>query len=564
MGFNTVLGKTNRKKDFIWRGDDRTTHMHIIGATKQGKSRLLEGLIRQDITNRSKPGVLLIDPHGELYDELVSWCARRRIHKRRTIHLINPSEEEWTVGFNPLRLDVAIEISVRVEGMVEACAQVWRDEDMSGKPLLKKMLRAVFYALAAKGYTLVEAINLITSNDKHDVRRFLTTNLDDFVQQGVWDEVNVMGSSGTVQMKRLFMEQFGSTMNRLVEFLSSPTIRHMIGQRESVINFKECMDNGDIILVNLGMSDVLSTGSADVLGTLLLNDVFQTALTRNVDVAKKRPFYVYIDEADRFLSGDVESMLDQTRKFGVHLTISHQRLGQLRDAGEGIYNAVMTNAKTKVVFGGLSYEDSNTMAAEIFRSELDLEKGVERTKNPMVVGTQIEWLESELETNTKSTADINVDSVGASSTELFDFDGEPLTLSEGIVEGHASGRTEAESHSRTEGRQQSRAPIYEDRYSSVHSLQNVIHEKGALLGDQRPRKVVVKAPAKPSQHITTRFIKRARVLPKQRAEFIQAVLTNSAYAKPQIEVKHELELRQENLRTQAKMAFKTDQPHYSG
>ncbi len=42
----------------------RTTHTYVIGLTGQGKSKLLEHLLFQDITRGR--GVGLIDPHGDL------------------------------------------------------------------------------------------------------------------------------------------------------------------------------------------------------------------------------------------------------------------------------------------------------------------------------------------------------------------------------------------------------------------------------------------------------------------------------------------------------------------
>ena len=125
---------------------DRSTHMHVLGASGRGKSKFLENLIRQDIEHRH--GLCLIDPHGTLYDEIVTWCAHHRLSGRRKIHLIDPSETDWTVGFDPLRCDDPEFLSVTVDSAVDACAQVWGGEDTDKTPLLKKCLRCVFYALA--------------------------------------------------------------------------------------------------------------------------------------------------------------------------------------------------------------------------------------------------------------------------------------------------------------------------------------------------------------------------------------------------------------------------------
>src|SRR5260370_27141177 len=76
-------------------------------------------------------------------------------------------------------------------------------------------------------------------------------------------------------------------------------------------------------------------------------------------------------------------MLDQAAKYGIHLFLFHQHLSQLRQLDEQAYGAVMTNARSKAVFGGLSREDARTMAEEIFPGQIDLKRVkflVEQTK----------------------------------------------------------------------------------------------------------------------------------------------------------------------------------------
>jgi hypothetical protein len=66
------------------RGTKRPTagrHLYVTGSTGSGKSKFLEHLIRQDIMNWRKGGecgLLLLDPHGAIYDGLMHWLTRTR------------------------------------------------------------------------------------------------------------------------------------------------------------------------------------------------------------------------------------------------------------------------------------------------------------------------------------------------------------------------------------------------------------------------------------------------------------------------------------------------------
>ena len=77
------------------RTSDRYDHMHIIGTTGKGKSKLLEHMIYQDaIFGR---GVALIDPHGNLADDVLSYLGNSGFFKI-------PGNLERLVYINPLRL----------------------------------------------------------------------------------------------------------------------------------------------------------------------------------------------------------------------------------------------------------------------------------------------------------------------------------------------------------------------------------------------------------------------------------------------------------------------------
>ena len=66
--------------------------------------------------------------------------------------------------------------------------------------------------------------------------------------------------------------------------------------------------------------------------------------------------------------------MDGGRKFGLHLILAHQHLGQLREKDPEVYYSTLTNARTKIVFGGLNDEDVDLIAKELFTGELDPEQ----------------------------------------------------------------------------------------------------------------------------------------------------------------------------------------------
>ena len=66
-------------KPLMLTKEQRSRHLYVTGSTGSGKSKFLEYLIRQDILNWRKSdecGLLLLDPHGAIYDGIMAWLAR--------------------------------------------------------------------------------------------------------------------------------------------------------------------------------------------------------------------------------------------------------------------------------------------------------------------------------------------------------------------------------------------------------------------------------------------------------------------------------------------------------
>ena len=77
--------------------DQRSRHMHLIGASGSGKSTLLLNMIVQDIENGE--GLCVLDPHGDLIDQVIGRIPENRIHD---VVLLDPFDEAYPVGFNIL------------------------------------------------------------------------------------------------------------------------------------------------------------------------------------------------------------------------------------------------------------------------------------------------------------------------------------------------------------------------------------------------------------------------------------------------------------------------------
>lgn len=341
--------------------EDRKTHMHVIGSSGSGKSKFLEWLIRGDLRNRQ--GFALLDPHGTLYQDVLQYCAHHVLD--REVILLDLSQPGSVIGFNPFQRSGHGDVSVQVDRRITATMHAWDVSNTDQTPTLARTLRLIYTVMLEMNLGLPQVAHLIDFNAR-EIRSHLVEQLSTPLVQREWRELQTLRAKD-------WRDETLSAKNRLFKFLTSPTLGRFMGVQGRTLNLQDIMDKGKVLLVNLAPSDHLSHENARVFGALLVNEFFECALRRQKDHLghDPKPYYLYMDEFQNFVSLDIAEMLDQVRKFGLFQVLSHQRFGHL---DENIIDAALTNCKIKAVFGGLPYESAERMAKELFIGELDPKK----------------------------------------------------------------------------------------------------------------------------------------------------------------------------------------------
>lgn len=311
--------------------EQRVRHTHIVGASGKGKSNLLLNLIRQDIENGE--GVAVLDPHGDLVDKILTIIPPGRIGE---VVLMDPSDEEFSVGFNILSAHSDLE-----------------------KTLLASDLVAVFRRLSTSwgdqmNSVLQNAILAFLESDRRgtiaDLRRFLIEPpfRNEFLK-------SVQDSEVVYYWQKSFPllagnKSIGSILTRLDTFLTKKPIRRMVSQPENRIDFAHIMDHGQIFLAKLSKG-MLGEENSQLLGTFLVAKFQQSAMSRQAQEAElRKDFWLYIDEFQDFITPSLAQMLTGARKYRVGLTLAHQELRHLeRDAD--VASAVLSNTGTRICFG---------------------------------------------------------------------------------------------------------------------------------------------------------------------------------------------------------------------
>lgn len=327
LGWNRHLGNQRG----VWlTPEQRVRHTHIIGASGTGKSTLLFNLIRKDI--ESGEGVALLDPHGDLVDQILGVIPPERIDD---VILLDPSDENFSVGFNILSAHSDLEKTLLASDLVSVFQRLstsWGDQ--MGSVLNNAILA---FLESTEGGTLA------------DLRRFL---LEPAFREQV---LKTVGDPDIVYYWRKGFSQLsgnksiGPVLTRLETFLSPKPIRYMVSQPVNRLDFAHILDTGKIFLAKLSQGAIGKENSY-LLGSLLMTKFQQTAMSRQrQDEASRRFFWLYLDEFHHFITPSMAEILSGARKYRVGLTLAHQELRQLQRDAE-VASAVMSNCYTRVCF----------------------------------------------------------------------------------------------------------------------------------------------------------------------------------------------------------------------
>ncbi|MEM7241326.1 MAG: type IV secretion system DNA-binding domain-containing protein [Pseudomonadota bacterium] len=510
----------------------RDTHMHILGISGQGKSYFIEQIVREDILNGH--GVCVIDPHGELFENLSRWIVTKNIDTYRKVHLLDPSNPDWSFGWNPLAVEDGRSLSAKVETLVDAFEKVWGGGSFAQTPRLRKCLSAVLYALGHNKLSLAEA-RFFTRLQFRDVAKRLTANIDNEEYAALWKEFLYD------MPDKMFLEYFDSTVSRLMVFLADDTIRTIVGQTDNVIDFKQAMDRGEIVLINLNKGSALTDESARLLGALICSDLYNAAFARDLKTAKERPFHLTIDECADFLTGSIVNSLDQTRKFGLHICLSHQRLAQLKKYGDDFFNAVMANAQLKVMFKAGDDDTAEVMAKHLFRREFNLEIPKEILSKPTVVDYDIYTLQSKSESRSGVTgsgkAEGSSSGMNAAISQLFNPDGDEIGgytefNSEASGNSQSSSNFSATGQSASMGESETLIPVLEVLPTATYSLDELVHLGMVTLLSLPKRMAYIASPELPARCFSTQTIRPALILDKGFRRALNAVRGQSEFSIP--------------------------------
>ncbi|MBI4122841.1 MAG: type IV secretory system conjugative DNA transfer family protein [Parcubacteria group bacterium] len=330
-------------------GQDRLSHMYMLGKTGVGKSAVFQNMCLQDITHGQ--GVCFLDPHGDSIEWLIGRIPADRL---QDVILFDPADIQHPFGLNLLEA----KDNQEKDFLVAECIQIFYklfDPEKTGiiGPQFEHWLRnaALTVMAGSEGGSIIEIPKLFVDKRFEAKKR---AHVKDPLVLEFWSKQMAKTSDfHRSEMLNYFMSKFGHFMNNAI-------MRNIIGHRESSFRFDDIIAQKKILLVNLSKGKIGEI-NAQMLGLILVAKLQAAILKRaRQDAQERTPFLLYVDEFQNFITDTFASMLSESRKYGLGVHLTNQYFGQMP---KKIQDAVLGNTGTVLVFA-VSAEDAETLSKE--------------------------------------------------------------------------------------------------------------------------------------------------------------------------------------------------------
>lgn len=321
---------------------DLFAHTHIVAPSGWGKSELMKSLFYELASKYQKYSFIVIDPHGKLTEEI------KRLHicsdRDRVIYIHPFLKEGYFPCFNvfDIKHTTTQELAYTNDQILISMNEILVDKiTQVGQGLVNK---CVSFLLSRENSTLMDFHDLLTLKEPilKEAQEYSEYFGDEFIK-------------GDARSRK-------AVYDRLYLLIKPPVNDNILGGN-STFQLEDAMNSGKIILFNL---NGLGAPTKEAYGKFLTSYIKSLAAKR--DTKNPLPTFLFIDECHKMVSGAVEDMLEEMRKYGIALVLAHQHLEQL----DTHVNSVLHNTAVKIVGGDKAKEIQTITGLE--KSDVSLKK----------------------------------------------------------------------------------------------------------------------------------------------------------------------------------------------
>jgi hypothetical protein len=281
-----------------------------MGKSGMGKSWLIEGMLMQDLQRGD--GVALVDPHGDLAYRLLGLLPEECLDR---VVYFDPGDDEWVFLWNVLALRAGKDPSRLADELAAAFHKI---SDGWGDRLGQILRQTITGVLYLEEGTLADVEKLLRGSpaERRALVQRIAATTDNPTTKRFWE----------ADLKGYTLADIQPVLNKLGKLMAPRGVAKMCSQPFNKVDFRRFMDEGLIFVADLSH---IGEDARNILGTFMVSSIYLAAMSRSdTPDDNRKQYHVYVDEAHRFIASALTDLIEQTRKYGVSMILSHQFLNQ--------------------------------------------------------------------------------------------------------------------------------------------------------------------------------------------------------------------------------------------
>ncbi len=362
--------RRGRAKKIIIPAKDRMRHMWVFGTTGVGKTKLIEGILEQDIPAGNS--VVFIDPKGDtsIFAKIIQ--VARSCGREKDLMLFTPVYPELSVHFNPLRHFKIVEeqSSHIVAGIQDGKEPYFKNiaKDISSSLVL--MWHFMTFGRVANSkdlvlttdnnaFSLVKVLEQMNYNNLTSIRKNINANYDSA------DALRLIANlDRLIQVDAEYYNKVSSSLYTVLSQMCSGNVGRIVGNTQANPLIDE-LEKGNCPIFVAQLGALLTRETAYVIAKVILSSLQAFAgRVYSINKVLKKPLTIHIDEAQSTLYQGIDELFAKAGSANVYLHGYCQSISQMNAIiGEQYTKAILDNCNTKLFMKAADIETANYLSS---------------------------------------------------------------------------------------------------------------------------------------------------------------------------------------------------------
>lgn len=313
-------------------------HIYVTWKSGSGKSEFLKSffyLLQERSAKKKNLSLIFIDPHGDVAREIKNFYSNK--NNERVVYIDPFLDSEYTPVINPFQIESTDEhkIDITTQYLVAVFKELLPSAQFS-------------HNMEALLYPCISILLKKWDASLWDLQRFMNDEINT-------DLVQLWMQSNNKQEAQFFATEFfnpiyrvtkASLLTKLQSILNKPSFYRLVTWKNTLSIQKE-MQKWSVLIFNLAKGH-LGIETSQIFGRFIVA-IIQSVAQNRIKQPKKfrKKCFLFIDEAQNYISSSIDIILKEARKFGVFLVLANQNVTDIEPSK--LLYSLLNNTDIKVI-----------------------------------------------------------------------------------------------------------------------------------------------------------------------------------------------------------------------